>query len=589
MVWDIFLSFAREDESDFAMPLTLALSSLGIQVWYDQEALVLGAPLREMMRRGIIASRFGVALLTPRYFQESKQDSTLFEMDLFLERQRREEGFLLPIVCEFLPEEILIGKYAPVKNILFKNWAQGFDAVIQALVRCVQPDLLPATRSNTVSLLPPLPRKQAHAVAMIRSYQGEARYLEAAHLALRYLSQNPFDPNIVKLYLSCAEATNNQFEVSLATGFVHNWLKEHPEDSGVRDKFILFVRERNRSAIKTVVDDLSCWLVQYANRNVRAGYLALVAREGSDAQVDRAITEGRYWLQQDDDSLVRVPYFILVMRRSDPMGRDICLSETAAWLANHPEDHDVRVVYAKELASDPNPVKRRDAIDNGFNWLQAHPDDNFFLPVYLDLVQKNGEPTYIDQALEFVDRLLKDPKRQPDTRVWEKYIAMVRAVGSSDQKRKAILSLKGLLVEESGKKTSNIRISLFKLMEQAGTTEEVQEILAENLNWLGHCEENTNVRAALLDLVKARLNSFESREHIVSLYREWLKEHQTTAEAEEVRRRFIDYVTDCGSEEQKQMVIHDTEVWLDGHKKVGKVKAALWRLRKCTPTPGDQA
>jgi TIR domain len=64
---DLFISHASEDK-DFARPLAEALRQHGVIVWYDDYVLRLGDSLREIIDRGLATARFGVVILSPRFF-----------------------------------------------------------------------------------------------------------------------------------------------------------------------------------------------------------------------------------------------------------------------------------------------------------------------------------------------------------------------------------------------------------------------------------------------------------------------------------------------------------------------------------------
>jgi len=66
--WDFFISHASEDKEAIARPLADALRKDGWLVWHDDFSLRLGDSLRESIDRGLAASRFGIVILSPRFF-----------------------------------------------------------------------------------------------------------------------------------------------------------------------------------------------------------------------------------------------------------------------------------------------------------------------------------------------------------------------------------------------------------------------------------------------------------------------------------------------------------------------------------------
>ena len=84
--FDVFVSHASEDKARFVEPLVAALKERGIRVWYDFEQIRLGDDFRLRIDEGLVRSRFGVVVLSPRFFKEWPQAelSALFAGDRIL-------------------------------------------------------------------------------------------------------------------------------------------------------------------------------------------------------------------------------------------------------------------------------------------------------------------------------------------------------------------------------------------------------------------------------------------------------------------------------------------------------------------------
>jgi hypothetical protein len=65
--WDAFLSYAREDEGDVAVPLAGALQRAGLRVWLDRQVLKVGDPLLRRIQDGLADSRYGIPIIS-RHF-----------------------------------------------------------------------------------------------------------------------------------------------------------------------------------------------------------------------------------------------------------------------------------------------------------------------------------------------------------------------------------------------------------------------------------------------------------------------------------------------------------------------------------------
>ncbi len=66
--FDVFISHASEDKDDFVRPLAAALTLLGLKVWYDEWTLTLGDSLRQKIDEGLLASDFGILVLSKDFF-----------------------------------------------------------------------------------------------------------------------------------------------------------------------------------------------------------------------------------------------------------------------------------------------------------------------------------------------------------------------------------------------------------------------------------------------------------------------------------------------------------------------------------------
>jgi TIR domain len=68
--WDVFISHASEDKDAIATPLAEALRAKGLRIWYDDFSLKLGDSIRQSIDRGLARSRFGVVILSGRFFEK---------------------------------------------------------------------------------------------------------------------------------------------------------------------------------------------------------------------------------------------------------------------------------------------------------------------------------------------------------------------------------------------------------------------------------------------------------------------------------------------------------------------------------------
>ena len=99
---DLFISHASEDK-DFVGPLAAALSTQGLEIWYDEYELEIGDRVRDKIDEGLIHSRFGLVVLSPKFFEKHW---TQYEFDGLIARQMAGEQVILPIWHRLTMEEI---------------------------------------------------------------------------------------------------------------------------------------------------------------------------------------------------------------------------------------------------------------------------------------------------------------------------------------------------------------------------------------------------------------------------------------------------------------------------------------------------
>lgn len=92
--YDVFISHASEDKDEVVRPLANALRDLGLSVWYDEFELKIGDSLRRKIDRGVAMSKFGVIVLSEKFFGKGW---TNYELDGLVTRQNTGEQVLLPV------------------------------------------------------------------------------------------------------------------------------------------------------------------------------------------------------------------------------------------------------------------------------------------------------------------------------------------------------------------------------------------------------------------------------------------------------------------------------------------------------------
>jgi hypothetical protein len=102
--YDVFISHATEDKDDLVRPLAGALRELGMDVWYDEFELRIGASLRQGIDRGIANSRFGIVVLSKAFFAKSW---TNYELNGLVAREMHGGQLVLPLWHNISKAEVI--------------------------------------------------------------------------------------------------------------------------------------------------------------------------------------------------------------------------------------------------------------------------------------------------------------------------------------------------------------------------------------------------------------------------------------------------------------------------------------------------
>jgi retron-type reverse transcriptase len=126
---DFFISHASEDKDEIVRPLADALIEAGISVWYDEYTLQIGDSLRQKIDEGLAVSRFGIVILSNKFFEKKWPAK---ELNGLISRQVEGTNIIIPIRHKISQQEIL--KNSPlVADILSINSDKGIPFIVQKL------------------------------------------------------------------------------------------------------------------------------------------------------------------------------------------------------------------------------------------------------------------------------------------------------------------------------------------------------------------------------------------------------------------------------------------------------------------------
>lgn len=92
--WDVFVSYAREDRTDFVLPLVNALREVGIRVWFDENEIMIGSSISAAIDIGLRESRCALAVISRSYLEKRWP---MNELRYFLATEGSQKERLLPI------------------------------------------------------------------------------------------------------------------------------------------------------------------------------------------------------------------------------------------------------------------------------------------------------------------------------------------------------------------------------------------------------------------------------------------------------------------------------------------------------------
>lgn len=91
--YQLFISYASEDE-DYATSLAKSLSYFGLKVWFAPLSLNIGDKLLDSINAGLMASEYGLLLLSPKYLAKQW---TRYELDVLHRRHIEDNKKLFPL------------------------------------------------------------------------------------------------------------------------------------------------------------------------------------------------------------------------------------------------------------------------------------------------------------------------------------------------------------------------------------------------------------------------------------------------------------------------------------------------------------
>jgi hypothetical protein len=144
--YDVFISHATEDKDAVVRDLAHALRDLGVEVWYDEFALRIGDNLRRKIDAGLGSSRFGVVVLSPRFFAKNWSQ---YELDgLVVREMSGERQIILPIWHDVSREEVETQSPSLAGRLALRTSENTIEEIAAQIAEVVGTESAPRMASN---------------------------------------------------------------------------------------------------------------------------------------------------------------------------------------------------------------------------------------------------------------------------------------------------------------------------------------------------------------------------------------------------------------------------------------------------------
>ena len=133
--YDVFICHASEDKDAIVSELAQKLSNKGLMVWYDDFTLSLGDSLRRSIDDGLAKSRYGVVVLSEKFFEKAWPQK---ELNGLVARENERGKVILPIWHNVTKEQV-----TSFSSMLADRKAastdKGVNYVINEILKVVSP------------------------------------------------------------------------------------------------------------------------------------------------------------------------------------------------------------------------------------------------------------------------------------------------------------------------------------------------------------------------------------------------------------------------------------------------------------------
>jgi hypothetical protein len=138
--YDVFICHASEDKESFVSVLALKLCNKGFKVWYDDFTLSLGDNLRRKISHGLAHSRYGVVVLSKKFFEKEWPQK---ELDGLVARENGSNKVILPIWHNITQNQVT--HFSPMlADRVAVSSDKGIDYVVDEIARVINGNYNPS-------------------------------------------------------------------------------------------------------------------------------------------------------------------------------------------------------------------------------------------------------------------------------------------------------------------------------------------------------------------------------------------------------------------------------------------------------------
>ncbi len=133
--YDVFISHASEDKTDVAEPIALELRQRGFTVWLDKFELTIGDRLMSGIDEGLRLSRYGVVIVSHRFFQKNWTRAELNALAALEDAEGRKK--ILPVWHDVTQDDV--SRYSPLlAAVLAVSTSEGISRICDEIEKVLR-------------------------------------------------------------------------------------------------------------------------------------------------------------------------------------------------------------------------------------------------------------------------------------------------------------------------------------------------------------------------------------------------------------------------------------------------------------------